>query len=249
MSQTKKKLKTIKSAPSAKLVKLSKLKGTQTNSLRKKQRYLLWLMLLLTILSSSFLFFLSWQFSRLDVLSPFFKRNLLPLMSAGSVLEERKMSLMPSREEGLQRLSFQVSPDGRSFAYILKNDETEQVVLNEVAGPLFETIRFMSFSPDSKNFAYIAKKDNRFVAVVNGEINKAYDFILEPRLFSPDSRYFIYKARKGTKDILVINGQETRSYDFIYNPFVVSDGKAIVFFALDNNLLWRGEIPLADFEK
>jgi hypothetical protein len=216
--------------------------------LQKQQRYLLWLMLFLTALASAFLFFLSWQFSRLDVLSPFLKNSFLPLMSKGEVLEERPMSFLPSREDGLQRLSFQSSPDARSFAYILKNNDSEQVVLNEVAGPLFDEIMFMSFSPDSQNFAYVAKKDRKMWPVVNGDIGEAYDFILEPRLFSPDSRYFIFKARKGSKDVLVINGRESRSYDLIYNPFLVSDNSAIAFFALDDNRLWRGEIPLADFD-
>ncbi len=235
-----KKKRTIKSLPATK---------PKLGSVQKQQRYLLWLMLLLTTLASAFLFFLSWQFSRLDVLSPLLKNSFLPLMSKGEILEERPMSFMPTREDGLQRLSFQSSPDGRSFAYILKNNDSEQVVLNDMAGPLFDEIHFMSFSPDSQNFAYIAKKDRKVWAVVNGELGQAYDFILQPRLFSPDSRYFIYKARKGTKDVLVINGHESRSYDFIYNPFVVADNSAIAFFALDNNRLWRGEIPLTDFKK
>lgn len=243
MSQPKKINKKIKSSKSLKSIK------RELSPFQKQQRYLLWLMLLLTALASFFLFFLSWQFSRLDVLSPFLKNKLLPLMSASEILEEQPMSFLPSREDGLQRLSFQASPDGRSFAYILKNNDSEQVVLNEIAGPLFEEIMFMSFSPDSQNFAYIAKKDKKMWPVLNGEIGQAYDFILQPRLFSPDSRYFIYKARKGVKDVLVINGRESRPYDLIYNPFVNTDNTTIVFFGLDNNRLWRGEIPLADFKE
>lgn len=229
--------------------KVQKKSNSKLTDFQKQQRYLLWLMLFLTFIASSFLFFLSWQFSRLDLLSPFLKNNLLPLMSASEILEERPMSFLPSREDGLQRLSFQASPDGRSFAYILKNNDSQQVVLNERAGPLFDEIMYMSFSPDSKKFAYIAKKDKKMWPVINGEIGQPYDFILQPRLFSPDSRYFIYKARKGTKDVLVINGRESRSYDFIYNPFVSADNSSIVFFALDNNRLWRGEIPLLNFEE
>jgi hypothetical protein len=249
MPQLKKKVQKTKSLPLSKLAKSSPSTKNQISSFQMQQRRLVWLMLLLTALASLFMFFLSWQFSRLDVISPFLRNNLLPLMSAGEILEERPMSFLPSREDGLQRLSFQVSPDGRSFAYILKNNESEQVVLNEIAGPLFDEIIFMSFSPDSKNFAYIANKDRKAWPVINGEIGQAYDFILEPRLFSPDSRYFIYKARKGTKDVLVINGRESRPYDLIYNPFVTSDNSAIVFFALDGNRLWRGEIPLSDFDR
>lgn len=228
---------------------LLKVIKPKISTAQKQKRQLLWLMLILTILASSFLFFLSWQFSRLDALSPFLKNSFLPLISKGEILEEKPMSFLPSKEDGWQRLSFQPSPDGYSFAYILKNNDTEQVVLNEVAGPLFEEIVFMSFSPDSKSFAYIAKKDKKMWPVINGEIGAPYEFILQPRLFTPDSRYFIYKVRKGTKDVLVINGRESRSYDFIYNPFVTSDNSALVFFALDNNRLWRGEVALSNFDK
>jgi len=218
------------------------------NSGQQEQRRLFWLILLLTVLASVFLFFIFWQSVYLKALSPLSKQSFLPLASNGGVLAEQSLTPIASREDGLQRLSFKASPDGRSFAYVIKKNNEVQVVLNDVAEPLFDEIRFMTFSSDGQNFAYIARRADKIWAVVNGESHPAYDFILSPYFFSPDSRYFIYKARQGPKEVLVINGHESRPYELIYDPLVTVDNGAIVFFALDDNQLWRGEIPLADFD-
>lgn len=226
--------------------KIKKKKALTT--LQLQQRTLLWTMLGLSFLASMLLFFLSWQFSRLKILPSFWQDRFLPALFQGEVLSEQGVANIPASDPSFEKLSFVSAPDGLSFAYILKNENRQQLIINERAEPFFDNISFMTFSPDSQSFAYIAKEGKKEVAVINGEKGRSYDWIFVPRFFSPDSRYFIYKARRENKDVLVINNQESRAYDRIYEPIISSDKQAVIFFALDGDKLWRGSIPL-DFDK
>ena len=213
-------------------------------SFQKQKRQLFYTMAILIILSACALFFLSWQLSRLQLLSPYWPQSFVSNLFGGELLQEEEIFSLSEAGTNMDPLSFTAANDGRSFAYILKNNDSQQVVVNNEAGPIFKEITFMAFSPDAKSFSYTAKKGNKEVAVINGQVGKEYDWIFAPRLFSPDSRYFIYKARQGSKESLVINHQESRFYDRIYEPFLSQDKAYLVFFALDANKLWRGSLPL-----
>lgn len=194
----------------------------------QEQRRMVWTMIILLVLASTFLFIFSWRLSRLQSLPNLTNSSILTPLFQGSVLSEQSISLL-SNYENLDEPSFFSSPDARSFAYILKNQDTQQLILNEQAGPLFSSISFMAFSPDSSSFAYTAKKGDKEVAVINGSVGREYDWIFNPRMFSPDSRYFIYKARRGDKEFLVINDKESRAYDHIDN-LVINPEKTSLFF-------------------
>jgi len=209
----------------------------------KEQRQLIWTMLILLIIAASLLLVFSWQLTRLQTFPNLLRNQLLPAMFQGELLSEQNLTNLPIGNN-FDELSFLASPDGRSFAYVLKNNDSQQVVLNESAGPIFTGITFMSFSPDALNFAYTAKKNNKEVAVINGQVGREYDWIFSPRLFSEDSRYFIYKARRDGKEFLVINEKESRAYDRVYNLMLNTDKSILFFFARDGDRLWRGEIPL-----
>ncbi|MDD3285578.1 MAG: hypothetical protein PHG95_03010 [Patescibacteria group bacterium] len=213
----------------------------------KQQRRLIWTTTILTAISACLLLLLSWRLSRLDWLSPLSSLPALPDLFQGEVMSETPVAALPAFS-GTEELSFLSSPDGRSFAYILNNQKSQQLVLNEKAEPIVENVTFMAFSPDSQSFAYTYRLDGQERASINGVSGKEYDWIFNPRFFTPDSRYFVYKARKDGKDMLVINSRESRSYDRIYEPFLAPDESALIFFARDGESLWRGEIPLAGFE-
>ena len=213
-------------------------------SFQKQKRQLFYTMAVLIVLSACALFFLSWQFSRLQLLAPHWPQAFFSTLFSGELLQEEEILTLNKESTNFDPLSFVAANDGRSFAYILKNNDSQQVIVNNEAGPIFKEITFMAFSPDAKSFAYTAKQGKKEVAVINGQLGKEYDWIFAPRLFSPDSRYFIYKARQGSKESLVVNHQESRFYDRIYEPFLSQDKKYLVFFALDANKLWRGSLPL-----
>lgn len=209
----------------------------------KQQRRLVWTMAVLTVIAAGLLLVFSWRLSRLNFLPAWSSLSVLPALFQGETMRETAVATLPvfsSTEE----LSFLSSPDGRNFAYILNNNQSQQLVLNEKAGPIVDSVTFMAFSPDSRSFAYTYKLKDKERAVINGLVGKEYDWIFNPRFFTPDSRYFIYKAREKGKDRLVINSQESRLYDRIYEPFLSPDKATLIFFARDGERLWRGEIPL-----
>lgn len=209
-----------------------------------QQRRLLWTMLGATVVAAGLLLALSWRLSRLDVWPATRTLSVLPALFQGEALSEQSVASLPT-DSGLDELSLLASPDGLGLAYILKNERSEQLVLNEQAGPIVDDITFMSFSPDGQRFAYTVKQNQKERAIIDGKSGREYDWIFNPRFFSPDSRYFIYKARNGSKDVLVMNETESRPYDRIYEPFLSPDKSALIFFARDGDRLWRGQIPLA----
>ncbi len=171
-------------------------------------------------------------------------KSLPPLVPAGALKEEALMPL--PGEAGFDEVSFLASPDGLGYAYISEADDGLRVVLNGEAGPVFDDITSMAFSPDGQRFAYTAKQAGQELAVIDGQAGESYDWIFRPRFFTSDSRYYVYKARNGTDNYLVINDEASRPYEHLYDPFVLSDGSALVFFAISDGQLWRGQIPLEE---
>ena len=210
----------------------------------KQQRRLVRTTAILTVISACLLLTLSWRLSRLNLFPVLASLPALPSLFQGEVMTETPVAALPVFS-GSEELSFLSSPDGRNFAYILNSGQSQQLVLNEKAGPIVDNITFMAFSPDSRSFAYTYKQDGKERAVINDAVGKQYDWIFNPRFFTPDSHYFIYKARKNGKDVLVVNDQESRAYDRIYEPALSPDKASLIFFARDGERLWRGEIPLS----
>jgi hypothetical protein len=146
--------------------------------------------------------------------------------------------------------SFQTSPDGASFAYIVKTDAGQAVVLNGQSGRFYPEITFMTFSPDSRRFAYGAKSRDGERVVLDGQEGKLYDWIFTPRFFTPDSGYFVYKTRTDKGDVLVFNTSETQPYDQIYepllsadqvyNPLIKSDKIRLIYYGRRGSTLWQG---------
>ncbi len=159
-------------------------------------------------------------------------------------LEETAVFTIPANQAAFEGLSFIASPDGKQFAYILKNGGRESVVLNGAAGASYDSITFLRFSPDGKRLAYGVKLGGQEMVVLDGREGKLYDWIFEPRAFTPDSRYFYYKARARAGDIMVFNTQESRAYDRIYSPFVSADGTLLKYYGLVGDKLWQGSLGL-----
>lgn len=161
-------------------------------------------------------------------------------------LSEQEILTLNKAQVDFDELSFLASPDGKSFAYIISNKASglRTVVLNGQAGASYSDITFMKFSPDGRRFAYGAKVNGSSLVVLDGQEGKLYDWILEPHFFSADSRYFVYKGRDARGDVLVLNTTESRPYERIYSAFNNENEDKLIFYARQENAIWRGEIDL-----
>jgi len=151
---------------------------------------------------------------------------------------------VPEDQTNFDALTFLAAPNGNSFAYVLKEINTERVALNGQPGSAYDKITFMMFSPDGRHFAYGAKQGGKEVVVLDGQPGKLYDWTLPPRFFTPDSRYFVYKTRIEAGDILVFNNGESRAYDTIYPLFISADGEELVYFGRVGRQFWRTSLAL-----
>lgn len=230
----------------SKLKEEKNIKETETRELitSRGQRRIIWFLLVLIALAVAFLFTIAQEFKMIKPLRGLAQDQILAVLDRGKLLQEEEVVVLGVDLTNAEKLSFTASADGRRFAYVLKNTDSQQVILNELAGPFFESISYLSFSPNSRNFAYLAKQGGGEVVVLNEQVSPVYDAILSPHTFSPDSRYYIFKAALGGKELLVVNGKESQLYDHIYEPFLTEEGDKLVFFALKGQGLWRGLIPL-----
>ncbi len=138
--------------------------------------------------------------------------------------------------------SFHFSSNGESFALIEEVNNEECIILNTKNLGCYDKINDLIFSPNGNSFAYIAKSKGKVKAVVNGESSKLYDWIFPPYFFSDDGHVFVFRVRKGVNERVLVNNLESREFDRVLRVFQVNEEKTIVYYALLNNVLWRGEI-------
>ena len=96
-----------------------------------------------------------------------------------------------------EKISFiEFSSDGQRFAYGIKNNKKDQVVLDGQAGQVYDWI-FMPyfFTPDNRYFVYKARKDEGDVIVFNNIESKAYDKIYSIFVTS-NKKQLVFYARK-----------------------------------------------------
>jgi len=136
--------------------------------------------------------------------------------------------------------SIRVSPDGRSFAYVGKENGKRFVSVDGVKGKLYHWVNsWIEFSPDSKHLAYFAMSapddgDDVF-AVVDGVEGKRYDGIgAKTYSFSPDGAHFVYAAGRDGKQYVVLDGNEQGPFDQIGDRSLVfsPDGSRLAYAGL-----------------
>ena len=160
------------------------------------------------------------------------------------IIEEYEFMTLPSSNSSFENLNFLNSSDGSKFAFIVRKDNKEAVLLNGDFGPFYDKISFMAFSPDSRRFAYGARVGSDEMVVLDGLPGKIYDWVLSPRFFSPDSRYFVYKARTSEGDFLVFNESEGKIYEQIYQPFFNNDNSALIFYSRNGRQIYKSILKL-----
>lgn len=117
-----------------------------------------------------------------------------------------------SHFEMLRRPYIRFSPDGERFAYIAKQADGARVVVDGMAGLLFDAVHWDStpFSPDSRHVAYLAVREGSYVAVRDGVVGRSYDAIRSLE-FSLDSKHLTYVAQRDGLEYAVIDGTEEKA--------------------------------------
>jgi WD40-like Beta Propeller Repeat len=117
------------------------------------------------------------------------------------------------------------SPDGRRLAYAAAHgpEKGQFVVVDEIAGKEYDGIGTDSlrFSPDSQRIAYGARRGDKWLMVIDGREQKAYDGLGPALVFSPDSRRWAYVAKSQIGSgrmrrpmvCVVVDGVEGEYYD------------------------------------
>ena len=207
--------------------------------MKKNKKDYLFLTLLISmacIFLSLLVFFSSSVYRHFTLLS---KQTVDDSFSLGTkYLEERLLYDL----DDYQFDSFSFSRDGQSFALIEEENDSQCVILNAKKLACYQKVEDLIFSPKGNSFAYIVKDDNKARAIINHKQGDLYDWILPPYFFNEDGRIFVYRAKNRSEEMIVVNDQVSYSYDRILNIFPVIDKDTIVFYALKNNKLWRGEI-------
>jgi hypothetical protein len=85
------------------------------------------------------------------------------------------------------------SPDGRRMARFDMEGDKQRLVVDGVAGPLYDWIDHPTFSPDSRHLAYAAcKKEGDFIVVDGHEHKGRMPGPDSSLVFSPDSKHLAY---------------------------------------------------------
>jgi len=70
-----------------------------------------------------------------------------------------------------------------------------------------DEIRGVTFSSDGLRYGFIARKRNKYVAVIDGEESKEYDYV-KNLTFSPDGSRYGFIAEEGGIEIVIVDGEK-----------------------------------------
>lgn len=162
-----------------------------------------------------------------------------------ALLTEKEFMILPDRDNIASVNNYAVSPDGKDFAFIIKKDGKEAVVLNGETGPFYQAITFLSFSPDSQHFAYGVKTAGSEAVVRDNKLGAMFDWVLAPYFYTPDSQYFVHKSKDIRGEFLVFNDTSSNVYDQIYTLFIDEDDK-LGFYARRGDIIYKVSLELED---
>lgn len=99
-----------------------------------------------------------------------------------------------------ESISFMLfSPNSQRFAYGVKNDYQQFVVLDDKEGKIYDWVfPPLAFSPDSKYFIYKSRNSQGHILVFNEEESEVYDYIFEP-FVKDDKSALIFYSRRGNQ--------------------------------------------------
>lgn len=121
-----------------------------------------------------------------------------------------------------------LSPDGKRWAYAIKQRNDRLAVIDGKEGKAYRDIAKLAFSPDSQHVAYRAALNNKLLIVVDGREGPGYDE-LGPPIFSPDGKSIAYGIGVGTQKFMVSNGQKQLPYADVSDPLFAPRGTRLVY--------------------
>lgn len=112
---------------------------------------------------------------------------------------------------------FEVSPDLRHVAYVVKRNGSAFITVDGVSGRQyghFGSSKPIIFSPNGKRIAYAARREGQCFVVVDGIERKARnDEEIADITFSPDSKQLAYRVSIGNKFRIVVGEAEGKEYE------------------------------------
>jgi hypothetical protein len=127
------------------------------------------------------------------------------------------------------------SPDGKRVGYVASPVHGKAFpVIDGVEGPGYEAdlISGPYFSPDSKRVRYAGRRGGKWMAVVDGREEVAFDEVAGNWTFSPDSKRLAFAGRRGDRCLVVVDGAEGKAWDAIVNgPVFSPDSKHVAYAA------------------
>ena len=153
-------------------------------------------------------------------------------------LVANEIELNVSRQTAPTANSILFNPDGRSFAYFLRDvgNENYYVVQDGVYSNPYDRIKFEKavYSRDGTTLAYPAGKGNQEFIVLNGREEESYDAVSDP-VFSNDNFSIIYAANQGNKWFAVINRRKEQRYDMVKETIFSPSGSSYSYCAKKDN--------------
>jgi Tol biopolymer transport system component len=127
-----------------------------------------------------------------------------------------------------------LSNNGAHVACIAVSGQRQQVLLDYLPGPFFDSVDDYSvrFNPDGSRLAYVGKTGRQSAVVADGRVGPEFDSIAQRfPVFSPDGRHLVYVGRKGATFQVVADGvpgpelQEIDEDSVVYSP----DSRTLIY--------------------
>jgi len=136
---------------------------------------------------------------------------------------------------GADSRSLVLSPDRRHVAYVVRQGDSQFVVLDDNAHAPYRAIGIGSviFSANGKSVAYVALQGTETLAVLNGKEHARYADIGDRSIvLSQDGRRVAYAAKRAAGQWLVrVDNVETETYDEIGTVLFSPNGRRVAYAA------------------
>lgn len=136
---------------------------------------------------------------------------------------------------------FAFSPDGRRFAYTVKEEEKYYVVTDGNKGKRYADINSpLIFSQDNSKLAYVVREHGKSFIVVNDQEGGRYDEIISLPRFCSNNNNILLTAREDDKMFVVVNNEEGKKYDDILaSPQFSHDCRKVGYYAREGYVYFR----------
>ncbi|MHB8845673.1 MAG: hypothetical protein ACYC7L_13120 [Nitrospirota bacterium] len=138
-------------------------------------------------------------------------------------------TVLADMPEGSDAANISFSPDGNYVAAIVKQNNAENININGIAEPSYESVKRPVFRKGFAGYAYEARRSKKACVVINGKEGKWYDLV--DRLFFNSRGDIMYAAKQGKRWYIVSGRRKIETSGPLPFPIIeTSDGEKLVFF-------------------